>query len=233
MVDSSFACPNCGERLEVRAASNNRAGWQRQSWQSFATGPDVHSLPPGASWVRREPARAPTGADVVVPAAWAGLTGVALGLAAIPVTVWQRWEWWTPLAVLAGGAAATWFVLLADWRRALWRIEEMTGVDVDGDEQIGPPPISTIRVEVAEGRSMTFLDLPLDQARTTTLARLALAGRLSERDVALVLDRKTWGNLRARLLDGGFVRWRNPAEPRSGLLLTAKGRAVFTTLAGR
>ena len=85
--------------------------------------------------------------EVLVPAGQAWLIGFGVGLGSlalsIPLTAWQRWPWWVPLAVavslacLAFGVAAV--LLVLDHRRLLWAWEEALRFDLDGDGVVGEP----------------------------------------------------------------------------------------------
>ena len=85
--------------------------------------------------------------EVLVPAGQAWLIGFGVGLGSlalsIPLTIWQRWPWWVPLAVaaslacLAFGIAAV--LLVLDHRRLLWAWEETVRFDLDGDGVVGEP----------------------------------------------------------------------------------------------
>ena len=85
--------------------------------------------------------------EVLVPAGQAWLIGFGVGLGglalSIPLTLWQRWPWWVPLAVgavlacLAFGVAAV--LLVVDHRRLLWAWEEALRFDLDRDGVVGEP----------------------------------------------------------------------------------------------
>ena len=163
------------------------------------------------------------------------LTIWGVGLLATVAVRWElaaTWRWVLAAGLIPWGllALASLRLLVAHFNAALERI---LGVDLDDSGEIGDVP--QVRVEITDypQRAVRFLDLDVDEGQLARLTRLALAGRLSERDVSAVMSRRQWGELRQRLLDGGYLAWRNPSEPRSGLVLTPAGRALFQHLAER
>lgn len=85
--------------------------------------------------------------EVLVPAGQAWLIGLGVGLGclafSVPLTVWQQWPWWVPLATaasltcLAFGVAAV--LLVLDHRKLLWAWEETLRPNPDGDGVVSEP----------------------------------------------------------------------------------------------
>lgn len=228
----NFRCPMCGVLLHVEAQSlGPEGGWQRQEWNNFAAdlGPAT-PLSAGTSWHKREPARPPTAADVGVPAAWAGLTGVACSLLSIPITIWSEWPWWAPLVVLGGGAAITWLMLLVRWQNLLWRIEEIIGIDLDGDKIPGYPAKQTpIQIEITDQnqKSIRFIDLPIADEQMQRIAiAMSNGASFSRRGLAGVISDNDYRILSEVMINAGLLRWKND-KPNQGGELTAAGRAVL------
>lgn len=119
-------CPSCGRPM-------GQAG----QVQAFQMG-NATAIAPGMAWEKREPTRAPSlHSDVGVPLAQASVTAlaattgaVALGGVEVGLVVGS--------AVFAGG----WLTFLMASRRTLWKIEELFGVDLDGDGHTGRPSVA-------------------------------------------------------------------------------------------
>ena len=174
--------------------------------------------------------------DLVAIVMYTLVGGLILALTAILALVglgkwefWRAWRWGLALGLVPPGIVGLLFLrlIVALVNAALERI---LGRDLDNSGDVGDVP--ALRLEIANQgeRTMHFLDLDLDKARLAQFAHLARAGRLGERDVSAVLNRKQWGELRQRLIGGGYVKWRNPDEPRSGLVVTPAGEALFDRL---
>lgn len=226
---SKFHCPRCGAILEVNAVQS--APWTRQEMDVYALG-DVQ-LSSGATWYRREPAREPVREDVLVLVAWAGITGLAIGLGAVPLTMWQSWPWWTPAGVAAGGFAISWLMLLADWRKALWRVEEITHADLDGDKIVGEPERKpdVVHIELEEqqqtGRRVRYLDLPVsdEEIHRVAVAVLLHQRPFSRRALADLLSDTKFRKLQRAMIEAGLAFY--PGGPNAGAELTAAGRAIL------
>ncbi len=223
-------CPMCGAQLQIEVRSGGRE-WTHQDWCQYShtvgsgTAPTIEA---GASWYRKEPARPPVGADVGVPAAWAGLTGVALSLLSIPVTVWAKWPWWAPLVILGGGAGLTWLALLIRWQNLLWRIEELVGSDLDGDEVVGEPQAVRVELVEPEKRQVRFIDLPVDDGTLKDVAVAVLLGgrSFSRRGLAGIISDGDFRGLQTAMLQAGLARYRD-GKPNAGTELTPAGRAIL------
>lgn len=198
---------------------------------------------------REQPSRPATmEADVFVPAAQAGFCGVAV---AIPTTIaafaWG-WPWWAPLASGTATMCITWFTLLVDHRRLLRKIEHVVNRDFDGDGRIGESPAQqfsvppatlevTVTSEKGNVRQIQFIDLP------NNITEQSMMEFCRKVDAGTPLTQGAWvggGNpfsraqfdaLMVELEKTGMVRWKDPAAPSQGRVLTAKGRAVFAQVA--
>lgn len=136
--------------------------------------PQVASAPPLAAtpstnWT---PTRAPSlEADVLVPLLQATVSALVLTLAAT-MLVWGM-EWLPPWPFagicFALTLAAAWLIAIADWQGTLWRIEERSGINLDGDPHIGkPPPVRLLEVYSAPPSQ----PMPADPATAETRRRL-------------------------------------------------------------
>jgi len=203
-------------------------------------------LPSGIAEARRvQPARdASVAADVAVPALQALGCGIAAAMLATGAAIWQVWPWWLPLATLGTVAPVVWAILLVDHRRALWRIEEIFGADLDGDSQAGPPePEPPTRLDVSiedpdgQPRHGLFVDLP---AGMTADQFIEFARQVADGDSLAqgrwtgggnLLSRAQFDSLMQRLERAGLVDWRDPTAPARGRQLTARGGKILAKIA--
>lgn len=178
-----------------------------------------------------EPARAPAlSSDFVLPllqsVVTAGLVGGLVALSGVGGGGWR--VFWLAFLV---AALLAWLWTLNAAREALWRLESVLQKDFDGDGVAGVPERPVVRVEVEAGRALQLIDFHglTDVAQLQVFARLALEGRLNERDVkeALGLLRPEWQALRDDLLGRGLLAWNVVNSPRHGVALTRRGADVL------
>lgn len=143
-------------------------------------------------------------------------------------------------AILAGvvagaaGGLAVWAYQVAAWRRVTYHQEDT----VFYPEEDEPPrcEVSTIRLEIAEGRRLTFAELPCDEGQLRRLAAGVLQGLpMSESTwtgTGKTFSRAQFSDVRAELLRRGLIAWTSPGTPARGVQLTRPGRAAFAHLAG-
>ena len=233
-------CPTCGQpmpnhnddahrRAAIRALLQ---GYTQTQGQTLAMGSVIaRSLPAGASWERREPTRtAEIAGDVAVPLAQSGVTAIVGGLVGLLVA--------GPVAgAVSTGLAfgVSWLVLLVDHRKALWSVEKITGVDLDGDGHAGDPNAhepQRVRVEIVEnnGRQarIQYLDLPLDLDKLTDVAHALLeeGASLSRRSLSDVITQTEYNNLGPALVNAGLAR----DLPGNRRELTGAGRSMLREL---
>ena len=178
--------------------------------------------------------------DVFVPVLQAAAIAAAVGLASgVLVLLWigpgrnlqggALWSWAGRIAgtaaVLALAAATVGFVL--GHRRALWRVEELIGADLDGDRQVGEPePPKVTRIELVEdqGKHRRFVALPVPDDKLRLVARACLwhGKQFSRRELSRILSQGEYTKLADAMLGGGLLR-----ETPTGRELTASGRAVL------
>jgi len=138
-------CPTCGadsQRIEsaVGGGSGIAPPWQAIPGQTMAAG-DI-TVPPGMRYERRTPAAEPKTAHVATALGYAiGTLAVALITSALLALV--TWSL-NPLkigAVIGGIAAAlVWIANLLINTQLLWKVEELTNLDINRDGAKGPPP---------------------------------------------------------------------------------------------
>lgn len=175
---------------------------------------------------------------VLVPLGQALTVGVGVGIGLLVlvllITVWRGWPFWAPLlaGAVSGGVsfaiAAVSFV--GDTRALLWRFEDLTGIEITGDDIIGDP--HEVRVEVSgpgNGR-MRFIDLPATPAELERIARAVMGYGydFSRRELerAGALEGEKYSALSDAMLEGGLLRYRGKG-PNSGVELSGAGRALL------
>jgi hypothetical protein len=108
-------------------------------------------------------------------------------------------------------------------------IERIIGWDINNDGVIGfqSPQILKIELVKDDGKSLNFMDLHISIEELQTIAKLAIMGRLTERDIQGKINYRAWQQAKIAFLQNQLLEWKNPREPRSGLKLTEKGREFF------
>jgi len=214
-------------------------------------GDDAGGAPAVAGWSEfRTPARAAEWtADVSVPLAQSGATGVVTFLVAVPVAVLVHLYTDGPLALaaiipfLAGvfALALTWGALLSDHQKSLWRTETFESTPAPAaaptPQAAAALPKIGVKLEVSEdnGRSMKFAHLPVDPDRLRTLARALLDGKrpftVGEwTGAGKLMTRNEFEHLRTWMMESGFVRWIDDAARARGTEFTPGGRALLRAL---
>jgi len=128
-------CPLCGRPLD--------GNWRGREGQVFAAGTAIPKLEAGMAWERRAPTRSATvDGDVVVPLLQSGVTalvGGGLGLVAGRAIAGGEGAVGGFVVGSFGTFGVMWSVLLQQHRKALWAVERITGLDLDGDGHKGRP----------------------------------------------------------------------------------------------
>ncbi len=230
-------CPHCGAPLrepDARPLNLRRVPDDAGPVRQFAFGDEAVA---SASWQEhRRPARpASVSSDVAAPALQSLVTAAAASFVAILPAVAFDLTW---LIVPAAGAfafAATWALLLAEHRRALWEVETYQREPVDAPAAAEPAKATT-RLAVTLGNVHQERELPVEPDALLRLAR-ALAGGarpFSERELVgagLLSGRAQYEQVREALLKLNWLRWKNANDRRQGLDWTAPGRAGLKALA--
>lgn len=148
------------------------------------------------------------------------------------------WAWGYFLFGLITGVS--WFALLVNWRNVVWRLEEIYGVDIDKDQQVGHP-VERFKVEITRrsgnSYSTQYLD---DMPLTITHAQMlfpALAKGVSFSENNWVspkkMSRDQFLDLRNYWLDLGWLVWINPDRPKLGTNFTEIGRSAVKNIAAQ
>ena len=247
-MSGSFRCPNCGRLLVVQSVEQGLAGFEElhnypasvRRFQEVGTA----ALPVGVvEFSREQPARAASmESDVWVPAAQAGLAGLA-GSISLCVTVAWSWPWYTPLLAAGCVMCGTWGYLLADHRRLLRSVERVVNRDLDRDGTIGEPAPAvdpepgptTIEVTVPRGQSNSvyFLETDVEPETLRGFCRAVTSGRAGLAVGAWVgagrpFSRPQYDTLMNELTRAGLVE---NAGGNQGRQLTRAGRHVLARIA--
>lgn len=140
-------------------------------------------------------------------------------------------------AVLFGFSVAwwKWEVKQNKYDGLLYRVEEWTGMDLNGDETIGEPeaqPSPVVQVETVDpsGRPRQIAEFEIDLPRFQTLARLIVEDEMSFSERTALeagFSREEWVKLREEFIKHGWVTWKHPREPKQGLILRKQGVSVL------
>jgi len=202
---------------------NSSTSWQGDEWA-------------GADLRMETPTRTPSiGADVLTPFLQAVITGALLS--GLITFLFGRTDYdgelgplWLGLALFIG--TVTWLFLLIDTRKLLRVIEELTGIDIDGDGQAGPVKERYIPVNAPAARR--------EAAQIAEQAeKEQVACELSEfvaRIPHLGTDARTWEArigrekyqaFRALLLELGWATWNSTKDKRRGWRLVLPVRTIL------
>lgn len=138
------------------------------------------------------------------------------------------------LVALCQEAKKRWPERLEIYDALLW-IEEVTGIDIDGDGEVGEPTANRVEVEIQEKGIPREIDtLDIDPLKLRELARLiVLEGRsFSERTAAEAgMSRdEEWIPLRDKLVSRRWAAWKVLGSPTQGVTLKPKGEAILEAL---
>jgi len=169
------------------------------------------------------------GAQVLVPASQALLTGAALGLAA-GAGAWAFWEpaLALPVGLTAGSlsAAAAWLILL-DSSRSLLRV---LSYDLRGEAE---PPADTLISGKSKAERLILVNPPRqadrERSRFENFVRAAAVGSDTRRLEGLGYSRQEIAGWRDTLLRLGAARWRS-RDPRRGWELSEPVEAILERL---
>lgn len=174
-----------------------------------------------------------TGAFVGVPVgALVGWVGVAHGPLTIWGGIWTGLTWGT--IAICGVSFFQWTSRSRDYNELLWRIESVTGMDVNNDEVVGKPEPRTVRVEVQEGRGWKFSELPGDEQALYDFA-VSVSRKIvtfSERGAAATdYGVENFRRLREVFIQRHYAEWKDANNHQLGVVLRQSGAAVLAAIA--
>lgn len=186
------------------------------------------------------PARpASVAADVAVPGLQALISGLIAGALTLAGALAFDYRLEYAGAVALAVLAIAWALLLADHRRLLWAVENLTRRDLDGDGETGKPAAAEparLVLEVkhtgtGEKRGLDFHHLGIDAYAFLLWARAALEGQTLAVGAwvgrSRPFSRGQYDALMGELERAGIIRLSDPKNPQSGRELTAPGRAAL------
>ena len=152
------------------------------------------------------------------------LAVISMILVAANILLWQ----WNPLAGAVGAVGLlvwVWRVLLGD--RLLWKLETITGRDLDGDGTEGRPehPFVITNKNKAQAEARRSSEQTWRESRAAELIQFAAAcattGTSEEaQGVSSKTQRNKYVERRQALFDLGLAAWKNPGVPNSAWVLT-------------
>lgn len=116
----------------------------------------------------------------------------------------------------------------------LW-IEEITGVDIDGDGEVGEPEPETLKIELHDGNGIPRLiaEFDTDRERFAELARLILIikkGFSEETANEAGYSRKEWVDIRDKFFSLQAAAWKNRNHPKQGIDLGSRGINILKAM---
>jgi hypothetical protein len=213
-----------------------------------AAPPMPGGLPAGFSAERQSPAFLPTKeSNVIVPLLEALITGAFVGIctmAIVPFIDFRfgpyiiRGGFWNGLgwggALFIGASFVQWIRLTGNYRNLLWRLETVSGVDVDNDGDIGQPaPPHKVQVQVEQGSRWQFEDLPGDAHALWQFADDVTNERVSFSEAGARKSgygAENYGRLRDVFIKRGWAGWRDVMNRQQGVELYRNGRSVLKAI---
>lgn len=151
---------------------------------------------------------------VIVPAMQTLITMILV----VGIVLLWRWE---PVAGVIGALGLlvwAWRILLGD--RLLWKLERVTGRELDGVPGLGKPgPLGLLNPEQARRAVQTQETQVSDLPRMRLFVTRCFLEGPSETDQHIhpnTAERTNYVELRDGLMGLGLARWRNPQNPKSG-----------------
>lgn len=247
---SNHRCPHCGAKLELNISPAGRPARKRSTgmtvFQSshrsvFRSDAAAPALPAGYKEERQSAAFLPTKeANVIVPLLESLITGAFVGVCTVALVTYVQRSFWDGLAwggiSLLSASFFQWIRLTGSYRNLLWKLETITGMDVDNSGEVGEPApiVQAIRVEVQEGQSLKFADLPGDRAALVEFAKKVNSGIVTFSEAGARragYGAAEFGRLRDVFIERHWAYWNHPSQRQQGVSLRGSGRAILAQLA--
>ncbi len=242
-------CQHCGHEIEIdagvlRGVEAAQAGRQRKvnqfaSSHKFDIATAAPQMPPGLHISRETPVFMPTfEANIVVPRAKAITYGFFAGGAVTlivtgPLVMGGSNIWYAIAAGLTFGGVTFFITAAWAWHKSsgfydslLTRFEEMTGVDINQDGQVGDGDSVNININSDQGQKLETW--PVSKRALVWFAKAVIsnnpADTFSESTARQAgMSRKQWLFIRDTFISHRWAYWRNPDNPKLGVELTGMG----------
>lgn len=241
-------CPNCGLSHDVDEPKPKLNTFENRVRRHFRTDAAAVSMPQQGV-VSQTPAGLPNReTHVAVPFDQAKITGffagpvggvvVYIAVSVIDAAPTLEITPWGKVAAVVCGTIATgfsvaglmWLKRLSVYDGLLW-IEEITGLDLNGDEQIGEPPVNKVEVEITKnGIPRQIEEFETDLERFRALAQLVLIyGKSFSEETASEAGytRKEWVKIRDKFIGRKYAVWSNTKHHKQGVSLARLGVAIL------
>lgn len=139
--------------------------------------------------------------------------------------------------VFFGGSFFYWLYITGQYDNLLSRVETVTGLDLNQDNQVGPPPKPeprTIRVEVEQGKSREWEDFPGDEAALVEFAKDVVSNRVtfSEKGAGdSGYGIANFRELRDIFITRHWAEWKDEQNRQQGVSLYRAGRTILNRIA--
>lgn len=173
------------------------------------------------------------GVAVVIPFYQSIISGLLAGIlvAILLYALGVRAKW-----ILIGFAltwvavtAIVWWVRLKDWQSLIWNMEQSLGIDLTGDQVVGPPLAIKAEISHNGGRTKTYAELevrqPLDFFNAILAGEPVTEARWTPQKNGFSKN-EYWRNI-AALIRNGVLRWNNAQAHDQGVSLTDDGRLIL------
>lgn len=157
------------------------------------------------------------------------LAGVLVAILLYALGVNAKWIFVGFALTVVAVTAIVWWVRLRDWQSLIWNMEQQMGIDLTGDQIVGPPV--AIRAEVSRngGANKTYADLQgtylIDFLDAILAGEPITEARWTPQKNGFSKN-EYWRNVSA-LIRNGVLRWNNEQAHDQGVSLTPDGRDIL------
>lgn len=240
-------CPYCGHKLNKPIRRKGRAVTFQSSHRSiFRNEAGAIAAPVSGYHELQAPAGSPTmEANVAIPLLQSAISGLFIGVGSTIITTalyqYGGLYFWPSLGYgLMWGVGLTfvssaflWWQRLGYYDALLWRIETITGLDLDDDEEIGPPE-HTVSVKVEQGKRWQFESLPGGAQAVFKFAQSVTGEAITFSEAGARQSgygAANFAKLRDLFIKRGWADWKDPANRQQGVILYRNGQSVLKAIA--
>ena len=165
-----------------------------------------------------------TVSDLWLPAAWSLFLSCVGGMTAFVLSgTWKATALWSLIVFGITLVASTINLMFGDFEDVLQEVEEIMGVDLDGDGKVGRPPrrwVDPVKLPVKNGGRQVLLDVDITAELVDfckALQNSNVEAAFSEDGAALYkVKRPEFEAFRNELIGRKVIAWKNPKHPQSG-----------------